>query len=78
MGYFAVLVQNDASAYAKFIKIKRLHINIWSLARSVAISILAFSSFSLSGARSKIVASPVLANSISLPMNASCSGVGGM
>lgn len=31
MGYFAVLVQNDASAYAKFIKIKRLHINIWSL-----------------------------------------------
>ena len=47
-------------------------------ARSVAISILAFSSFSLSGARSKIVASPVLANSISLPMNASCSGVGGM
>nr|WP_309254190.1 hypothetical protein [Prevotella brunnea] len=41
-------------------------------------SIFALSSLSLSGARPNNVALPVLANSISLPINSSCSGVGGM
>nr|WP_179857611.1 hypothetical protein [Prevotella intermedia] len=41
-------------------------------------SIFALSSLSLSGARPKRVASPLLANSISLPIKTSCSGVGGM
>ena len=44
----------------------------------MAISIFALSSLSLNGARPKIVASPFLANSISLSIKTSCSGVGGM
>ena len=48
------------------------------LAMSVAISILAFSSRSVSGALPNSSALPVLANSTNLAMNSSCSGVGGI